>query len=164
MASRSDRDTVTGGAVVAVGALLLVLAYALGGKPSDSSAEGYLLKARFNHADGIGIGSAVRLSGTLVGRVVEQSLDERYRAVLTFRLRPDIQLTADTAAVIYTDGLLGAKFVELKLGGDDRMLKAGQEIEYTQDAVVIEDLLDMIIQQARAKRGYLDKPLPSTTN
>jgi phospholipid/cholesterol/gamma-HCH transport system substrate-binding protein len=163
MPSRSDRDTMTGGAVVAVGALLLTLAFALGGKSSDSS-DGYTLKARFNHADGINIGSAVRLSGTLVGRVVDQALDDRYRAVLTFRLRPDIQLTADTAAVIYTDGLLGAKFVELKPGGDERMLKAGQEITYTQDAVVIEDLLDMIIQQARAKRGYLDRPLPQSTN
>ncbi len=163
MVSRSDRDTVTGGAVVLVGALLLMLAFAVGGKSADSS-DGYTLKARFNRADGINVGSAVRLSGTVVGRVVGQDLDDRYRALLTLRLRKDVQLTSDTAAVIYTDGLLGAKFVELKPGGDEQMLKAGAEIQYTQDAVVIEDLLDMIIQQGRAKRGYLDKPLPSTTN
>ncbi|RAU21389.1 organic solvent ABC transporter substrate-binding protein [Paramagnetospirillum kuznetsovii] len=163
MPSRNDRDTVTGGAVVLVGALLLTLAFSIGGKATEST-DGYTLKARFNRADGISIGSQVRLSGTVVGRVVEQSLDDRYRAVLTLRLRPDLQLASDTAAVIYTDGLLGAKFVELKLGGEDKLLKSGQEIQYTQDAVVIEDLLDMIIQQARSKRGYLDKPLPSSTN
>ncbi len=163
MASRGDRDTVTGGAVVIVGALLLAMAFALGGKSEDAS-DGYDLAARFNRADGISVGSPVRLSGTLVGRVVGQKLDEQYRAVLTVRLRPDVKLTRDTAAVIYTDGLLGAKFVELKPGGEDEMLKPGQEIAYTQDAVVIEDLLDMIIQQARAKRGYLDRPLPSATN
>lgn len=163
MVSRDDRDTVTGGAVVVVGALLLTLAFALGGK-SEDSAEGYRLDARFNKADGISVGSQVRLSGTVVGRVIDQKLDDRYRAVLSLRIRPDVQLTTDTAAVIYTDGLLGAKFVELKPGGDDAMLKPGHEIQYTQDAVVVEDLLDMIIQQARAKRGYLDKPLPSSTN
>ncbi|EME68002.1 ABC-type transport system protein [Paramagnetospirillum caucaseum] len=163
MVSRVDRDTVTGGAVVLAGALLLMLAFAVGGKGNEST-EGYPLQARFNRADGINVGSPVRLSGTVVGRVVEQGLDERYRALLTLRLRKDIQLTSDTAAVIYTDGLLGAKFIELKPGGDERMLKAGAEILYTQDAVVIEDLLDMIIQQGRAKRGYLDKPLPSTIN
>lgn len=163
MVSRSDRDTVTGGAVVLVGALLLALAFAVGGKSNDNG-DGYTLKARFNRADGISVGSPVRLSGTVIGRVVEQGLDDRYRALLTLQVRKDLQLTSDTAAVIYTDGLLGAKFVELKPGGDDRMLKPGAEIEYTQDAVVIEDLLDMIIQQGRAKRGYLDKPLPSTTN
>ncbi|TAN78146.1 MAG: outer membrane lipid asymmetry maintenance protein MlaD [Magnetospirillum sp.] len=163
MVSRNDRDTVTGGAVVVIGALLLTLAFSVGGK-STESADGYMLSARFNRADGISIGSPVRLSGALIGRVVDQGLDDRYRAVLTLQLRPDIKLTSDTAAVIYTDGLLGAKFVELKLGGDERMLTPGQEIQYTQDAVVIEDLLDMIIQQAKAKRGYLDKPLPSSTN
>jgi phospholipid/cholesterol/gamma-HCH transport system substrate-binding protein len=163
MISRIDRDTVTGGAVVLVGTLLLMLAFSLGGK-SSSSDEGYVLTARFNRADGINQGSTVRLSGTVVGRVVGQSLDERYRALLTMQLRKDIQLTSDTAAVIYTDGLLGAKFIELKPGGDEQMLKPGAEIQYTQDAVVIEDLLDMIIQQGRAKRGYLDKPLPSTIN
>jgi phospholipid/cholesterol/gamma-HCH transport system substrate-binding protein len=163
MTSRVDRDTVTGGAVVLVGTLLLLLAFSLGSKNSAND-DGYVLTARFNRADGINPGSTVRLSGTVVGRVVGQSLDERYRALLTLHLRKDIQLTSDTAAVIYTDGLLGAKFIELKPGGDELMLKAGEEIQYTQDAVVIEDLLDMIIQQGRAKRGYLDKPLPSTTN
>ncbi|WP_096701793.1 outer membrane lipid asymmetry maintenance protein MlaD [Magnetospirillum sp. 15-1] len=163
MISRVDRDTVTGGTVVLVGALLLMLAFAVGGKSTDNG-DGYVLKARFNRADGINVGSAVRLSGTVVGRVIDQGLDDRYRALLTLRLRKDVQLTSDTAAVIYTDGLLGAKFIELKPGGDEQMLKPGTEIQYTQDAVVIEDLLDMIIQQGRAKRGYLDKPLPSTTN
>lgn len=160
---RSDRDVITGGAVLLVGAVLLMVAFAVGGKSADSG-DGYTLKARFNRADGINVGSAVRLSGTVVGRVVDQGLDERYRALLTLRLRKDIQLTGDTAAVIYTDGLLGAKFIELKPGGDEQMLKPGAEIQYTQDAVVLEDLLDMIIQQGRAKRGYLDKPLPSATN
>jgi phospholipid/cholesterol/gamma-HCH transport system substrate-binding protein len=163
MVSRNDRDTVTGGAVVLVGALLLAISFAIAGR-SDETGTGYQLNARFNHADGIGVGSTVRLSGTPVGKVVRQGLDDQYRAVLTFELRPDIQLSADTAAVIYSDGLLGAKFVELKPGGDDQMLKAGQEIQYTQDAVVLEDLMDLIIQQGRAKRGYLDKPLPATTN
>ena len=163
MVSRNDRDTVTGGAVVVIGALLLTLAFSIGGK-STNTADGYTLSARFNRADGITVGSPVRVSGALVGRVVEQGLDDRYRAILTLHIRPDIALSKDSAAVIYTDGLLGAKFVELKPGGDEQMLKPGQEIQYTQDAVVIEDLLDMIIQQARAKRGYLDKPLPSATN
>lgn len=163
MMGRVDRDTLTGGIVLTVGALLLVLAFAVGGKSNDSG-NGYLLKARFSRADGINVGSMVRLSGMVVGQVVEQSLDNRYRALLTLRVRKDIRLTDDTAAVIYTDGLLGSKFIELKPGGEEKMLSSGAEIQYTQDAVVIEDLLDMIIQQGRAKRGYLDKPLPSIVN
>jgi len=163
MVSRADRDIITGGVVVVVGALLLTIAFAIGGKSAESS-DGYSLRARFNRADGITVGSPVRLSGSLIGHVIGQNLDEQYRAVLTLKLRSDIKVSTDTAAVIYTDGLLGAKFVELKPGGEEAMLKPGQEIQYTQDAVVIEDLLDLIIQQGRAKRGYLDKPIPSITN
>ena len=70
-------------------------------------------------------------------------------------------MSADTAAVIQTDGLLGAKYIELKPGGDETMLKPGQEISFTQDAMVLEELVGMIIDQAKAKRGYAGKPVPS---
>lgn len=159
------RDTVTGAVVVAAAALLLGLVYAKDGGPTrENTADGYLLTARFQRLDGIAVGSVVRLSGVAVGKVVEQHLDPQFRAVTTLRIASNVALTADTAAVIQTDGLLGAKFIELKPGADEKVLKAGEEIPFTQDAMVIEELLDMIVQQARAKRGYLDKPLPPVTN
>ncbi|MBC7951683.1 MAG: MCE family protein [Rhodospirillaceae bacterium] len=160
-----DRDTITGAIVVLVAAILLGLIYAKEDGPGNGSTDaGYLLTARFNRADGIGVGSDVRLSGVSVGKVVEQRLDPNFRAVSTLRVASNIMLTIDTAAVIHTDGLLGAKHIELKPGGDEVVLKPGQEISYTQDAMVIEDLMDMIIQQAKAKRGFAGKPVPSVTN
>lgn len=158
------RDTVIGAIVVLVAAILFALVYAKEDGPRKRADAGYLLAARFNRADGIGLGSDVRLSGVSVGRVVQQKLAPDFRAVLTLRIAPNIKLTADTAAAIQTDGLLGAKYIELKPGGDDAVLKPGQEIIYTQDSMVLEDLVDMIIQQAKAKRGYAGKPIPSITN
>jgi phospholipid/cholesterol/gamma-HCH transport system substrate-binding protein len=156
-----NRDTIIGAIVVAVAAVLLGLVYLKEDRPSrQDSAAGYLLSARFNRADGISVGSDVRLSGVSVGKVVEQHLAPDFRAVVTMRIVPNIALTTDTAAAIHTDGLLGAKFIELKPGGDDEVLKPGQEIGYTQDSMVLEDLMDMIIQQAKAKRGYAGKPVP----
>lgn len=156
------RDTVTGAMVVVVAVILLGLIYLKDDQPSgDSTDTGYLLHARFNRADGIGVGSDVRVSGISVGKVVEQHLAPDFRAVVTVRVTPDVLLTADTAAAIHTDGLLGAKYIELKPGGDDTMLKPGEDIFYTQDSMVLEDLMDMIIQQAKAKRGYAGKPVPS---
>ncbi|MBX9633878.1 MAG: outer membrane lipid asymmetry maintenance protein MlaD [Magnetospirillum sp.] len=160
-----DRDTITGAIVVLVAAILLGLIYAKDDGPSKSSTDaGYLLNARFKRADGIGIGSDVRLSGVSVGKVVEQHLDESFRAIATLRIASNVMLTTDTAAAIYTDGLLGAKYIELKPGGDEAVLKPGQEIPYTQDAMVLEELIDMIIQQAKVKRGFAGKPVPSVTN
>lgn len=160
-----NRDTVTGAVVVVTAALLLGLVYSKDNGPTQETTEaGYLLKAKFRRLDGIGVGSAVRMSGVPVGKVVEQHLDPDFRAVTTLRIASNVQLTADTAAAIQTDGLLGGKFIELKPGAEEKVLKAGEEIPFTQDAMVIEELMDMIIQQARAKRGFLDKPVPSVTN
>jgi phospholipid/cholesterol/gamma-HCH transport system substrate-binding protein len=158
----ADRDMVVGAMVLLVGLALFGLAYSVGGK-GPATSEGYLLQARFSKADGVAVGTAVRLSGVRVGRVVDLKLDSSFRAITTIQLAPTIGLTADTAAAIQTDGLLGAKYIDLKPGGDEQVLKPGEEIVYTQDAVVVEDLLRMIIDQGRAKRGYLDKPLPNLT-
>ena len=158
------RDTIIGGVVVLVALVLLVLVYAKEDGPKSKADAGYLLNARFKRADGIMVGSKVRVSGVTVGKVVEQRLGPDFRAELALRISPAVQLTADTAAAIQTDGLLGAKYIELKPGGDDIMLKPGQEITFTQDAMVLEELVDMIIQQAKAKRGYAGKAVPSITN
>ncbi len=157
-----DRDMIVGGLVVLVGVVLIALAYSVGGK-GPAKSEGYTVQARFSKADGIGVGSPVRLSGVAVGRVIDLHLDASFRAVTTLQVANAVGLTADTAAAIQTDGLLGAKYIELKPGGDDQMLKPGEEIAYTQDSVVIEDLLRLIIDQGKAKRGYLDKPVPNVT-
>ncbi|MGE5475060.1 MAG: MlaD family protein [Bacteroidales bacterium] len=158
------RDTIIGAIVVLVAVVLFGLVYAKEDRPKRGAEAGYLLSARFSRADGIAVGSDVRLSGVSIGKVVEQRLAPDYRAIVTIRIAANIKLTADTAAAIQTDGLLGAKYIELKPGGDDAVLQPGQEIAYTQDAMVLEDLVDMIIQQAKAKRGYAGKPVPSITN
>lgn len=159
-----NRDTIIGAIVVLVAVAMLALVYAKEDGPNRDAAAGYLLGARFNRADGIAVGSDVRLSGVSVGKVVKQTLAPDFRAVLTLRIASNVKLTADTAAAIHTDGLLGAKYIELKPGGDDAELQPGQDIAYTQDAMVLEELVDMIIQQAKAKRGYAGKPVPSITN
>ncbi len=158
------RDTIIGAVVVLVAVAMFVLVYAKEDGPKGDAQAGYVLTARFKRADGIMVGSKVRLSGVTVGKVVEQRLGPDYRAELALRIAPNVHLTADTAAAIQTDGLLGAKYIELKPGGDDVMLKPGQEISFTQDAMVLEELVDMIIQQAKAKRGYAGKAVPSITD
>lgn len=144
------REITIGAIVVATGAVLFGWLYA---GHAASKAVGYDLIARFNRAEGVHVGSEVRLSGMSVGRVVAQGLDKNYRAVLTLRLDPKVQVTADTAAVIQTDGLLGSKFIALQPGADEAMLKPGAEVQYTQDSVNVEDLMALIIAQAKAKRA-----------
>ncbi|MEW5728183.1 MAG: MlaD family protein [Pseudomonadota bacterium] len=158
------RDVITGAVVVAAAVVMLGLVYGKDTGAAANAAQGYTLTATFNKADGVAEGTEVRLSGVPVGKVVDQVLDDRFRAVTTLSIVKDVRLTADTGAAIRTDGLLGAKYIELQPGADEAMLKPGDAIPFTQDAMVLEELLDMIIQQARAKRGYLDKPVPNPVN
>ena len=144
------RETIIGACVVLLGTAVLTLAYV--GK-SHASVDGYEVEARFNRAEGVSVGSDVRLSGVSVGKVVGQTLDDRFRAVLTFRIAPDVQIPSDSAALVQTDCLLGAKFVAIQVGGNDDMLKAGQAFAYTQDSVNVQDLLEQIIAQGQAKQA-----------
>jgi len=54
-------------------------------------------------------------------------------------------LPKDTSAAILTAGLLGAQFVGLEAGGDDRFLKDGDEIKLTQSAIQLEQLIGQMI-------------------
>lgn len=120
---------------------------------AQEKTSGYPLLARFDKAEGVVIGTEVRLAGVSVGKVTRQALDDDFRAVLTLQLDKGVTLPKDTNAAVQTDGLLGAKFIALQPGGDDKNLQSGEEIAYTQSSLSLQDLLDMIISQAESARG-----------
>ncbi|HEY1719888.1 MAG TPA: outer membrane lipid asymmetry maintenance protein MlaD [Magnetospirillaceae bacterium] len=144
-----------GAAVLAVAAVVLGMAYS--GKVNQE-APGYDLKARFAKADGISIGSEVQLAGVTVGQVIDQRLDPNFRALLTLRIDPKIQLPKDSAALIQTDGLLGSKFIALQPGADEKNLKPNSEFQFTQSSMNLNDILELIVSQAESKHG--GKPPP----
>ncbi|MBY0340505.1 MAG: outer membrane lipid asymmetry maintenance protein MlaD, partial [Rhodocyclaceae bacterium] len=51
----------------------------------------------------------------------------------------------DTFATINTSGLLGEQYVGFEAGGDDVMLKSGDVIKKTQDAMVLEKLISQFM-------------------
>jgi phospholipid/cholesterol/gamma-HCH transport system substrate-binding protein len=144
-----------GATVLLAGAILLGAVYSQKGQ---AQAKGYNLIASFDRAEGIAIGSNVRLAGINVGRVLDQRLDDAFRAVVTLRIREDVLLPEDTVAAIQTEGLLGSKFIALQPGGDDKNMSPGSQFAYTQGAVMIEELLAKIVDEAKAKRTA---PLPA---
>ena len=112
----------------------------------------YQLYARFNRTDGLMVGDLVRLAGMDVGRVVDAKLDDNFKAVLTLEIRDTIQLPDDSSAAIVSSGIMGNKYIEIEPGGSEDMLQAGSELSYTQDAMVIEELIERIIGIGKAKR------------
>ncbi len=149
--SDERRETLVGVAAAFVLAAVLVVT-ALGNRRAEQTAQGgaFSLTADFARADGIYTGSPVRVAGLNVGTVTKADLANG-RAVMTLRFHEPIVLPDDTAAVIETDGLFGAKYIELRPGGTEDYLKAGGRISYTQDAVILEDLVAQVVSRARSK-------------
>lgn len=150
------RDVGVGAVALAVLAVILTLLYSGGLFGPDAGMQGYRIAADFNRIDGLETGAEVRLSGVPVGRVEAVALSPSFRVRTTLLIDQDVTLPADTAASIQTDGLFGAKFVVLDPGGDERPLADGGAIAFTQDAVVVGDLLDLIIAEGQAARAAPD--------
>ena len=117
----------------------------------------FCLFATFNKADGISKGSVVRLAGIPIGSVSQTELDSFYRVKMTFSFPQNPNLSVDSAAVIETDGLIGNKYVELIPGGDDQLLENKGVIIYTQDALLLDELLNRLLGIIRGKKGYLNE-------
>ncbi|MCA1973435.1 MAG: MlaD family protein [Caenispirillum sp.] len=111
------------------------------------------LTAQFNRTDGLREGAPVRLAGVPVGVVSDMRLTDRYMAETVLSLRGDVELPDDSAAIIETEGLFGTKYIELQPGGGLDLLADGDRISYTQDAVILEELLAKIVARAKAARA-----------
>jgi len=138
--AENTTETLIGGLVLAVAIGFLVF---VGQSTGISQPAGSItLSAAFRSAQGVSVGTDVRLAGVKIGTVTGIRLDPRsYRAVLDFTVPEGLELASDTQALISSEGLLGGVFVELKPGGADELLADGDEVLDTQGAISVVTLL-----------------------
>lgn len=101
----------------------------------------YVLKAEFDNVAGIKKGAAVQVAGVPVGEVVEVELSDTEAALLSLRIQNSLQLSVDTIASVKSQGIIGDKYIQLNLGGDEEKFKPGQTIRETESSVDIESLI-----------------------
>lgn len=135
------------GFFVAIGlASLLFLALKVGSLTPSSSSESYALQARFGNIGGLKVRAPIKSAGVVVGRVKDIRFDqESYLAIVTLDVNANYQFPRDTFATINTSGLLGEQYVGFEAGGDEVMLKSGDVIKKTQDAMVLEKLISQFM-------------------
>ncbi len=139
--SENVAEVLTGGAVLAVAAGFLFYASEIGGLGADGR-DAAVYTASFRSAEGVGVGTDVRLAGVKIGTVLELDLDPAtYRANAAFTIAEGVVLPEDTAVIISSEGLLGGSFVEILPGGSTFDLEPGSEIEDTQSSISIVQLL-----------------------
>ena len=106
--------------------------------------EGYLVTAKFDNVGDLKVGSPVSMAGVNIGRVEAVEFDSAdFRAVVKLRIQSQFSsIPEDSDASIQTAGLLGGKYVGIGPGGSDVYLKEGSQIEFTQSAIVLENLIN----------------------
>ncbi len=139
--AENTTEVLVGTAVLAAAAAFLVYAGQITDFGAGKGASNDYF-ASFRSAQGVSVGTDVRLAGVKVGSVTDLKLDpETFRAIARFTIGKDIALPDDSAAIIATEGLLGGSFIEIQPGGSLFNLEPGSEIEDTQGAVNIVDLM-----------------------
>lgn len=144
-----DRTTIDlwVGVFVALGvAALLGLAMKVGNLTSSKIGDTYSVSAAFENIGGLKPNAPVKSAGVLVGRVADIRFDSKaYEALVTIKIDKRYEFPKDTFANIYTAGLLGEQYIGLEAGGEDDILKNGDKITQTQDAVVLEKMISQFL-------------------
>ncbi|UCV04446.1 outer membrane lipid asymmetry maintenance protein MlaD [Dechloromonas denitrificans] len=135
------------GFFVAIGiAAVLFLALKVGNLSSSRLSDTYELYAKFDNIGGLKVRGPVKSAGVVIGRIADIKFDSStYEAVVTMNIDGRYQFPKDTFASINTAGLLGEQYVGFDVGGDEKMLKAGDTISKTQSAVVLEKLISQFM-------------------
>jgi phospholipid/cholesterol/gamma-HCH transport system substrate-binding protein len=127
-------------------AALVFLAMQVGNLAGTNFSETHLIKARFDNIGGLKVRAPVKSAGVVVGRVSDIRFDqESFRAEVTFTLDTRYEFPRDTIASILTSGLLGEQYLGLEPGADPEPLRAGDMLQITQSAVVLEKLIGQFL-------------------
>ncbi len=128
-----------------IGALIF-LALKVGNLGSFDSAKTYAIEAQFDNIGGLKARAPVKSAGVVVGRVGEIGFDaKKFEATVRLDLDSRYQFPTDSSASIMTSGLLGEQYIALEAGGEEAVLKAGDRLQLTQGAVVLEQLIGQFL-------------------
>ncbi|MEL7489675.1 MAG: MlaD family protein [Pseudomonadota bacterium] len=135
-------ETLVGVVVVAVAAAFLYYAYTVSGRDIDRG--GYQISAVFGKADGVSVGSDVRIAGVKIGTVAGNDLNiDTYEANVRLAIADGVPIPEDSIAKIVSDGLLGGAHVAIEPGASEEFLREGEAITITRGSV---DLLGLAVQ------------------
>ena len=108
--------------------------------------------ATFNKIDGVSVGTDVVISGIKVGEVKEIFIKNNYPQI-SITVNKNIEISDDSSVSIQTDGLFGKKFLLIEIGGNNVYLKNGEKFSFSEDSIVIEELLGKIILIGEKNKG-----------
>ncbi len=113
----------------------------------------FVLNATFNKADGLMPMAEVRLAGIRVGQIGEQKLSMNgHQVIVQLVFDKPVDIPLDSSVSIETDGIMGSKHIEIVPGGDEEIMISGDSFSYTQDSLILTELLDKVNAYMREKK------------
>jgi len=109
--------------------------------------DSYEISARFDNIGGLKVRSPVAAGGVRIGRVTDiQYNNDTYEAVVIMTINAQYdKFPIDTAASVFTSGLLGEQFIGFEPGAEEDYLKNGDVIDLTQSALVLEQIIGQFL-------------------
>jgi len=140
MQQNNVAETLIGAVVIAVAVGFLAFAYL---RTGSGSLSGYEINARLPKADGLSVGTDVRLAGIKIGTVTDLTLDPKsYLVTVHMSVRNDIKLPVDSSVLVTQAGFLGGQYLSITPGGDDKMMTAGSFFENAQGSIDVMGLVN----------------------
>ena len=148
---RSTTDVWVGFLVLLGAAALLFLALQSANLLRFSWQKTYAVSALFDNIGGLKKQAPVKSAGVVVGRVQDIRFDDkRFQAEVILALDQQYQFPKDSSLKILTSGLLGEQYIGIEAGADTANLKAGDRLQATQSAVVLENLISRFLYDKAA--------------
>ena len=148
---RSKNDVWVGLFVMLGAAAVLFLALQSANLLSASFQSSYKVSAKFDNIGGLKKQAAVKSAGVVVGRVENIAFDDAsYQARVTMALESRYVFPKDSSLKILTSGLLGEQYIGIEAGSDEKNLAAGDSVQSTQSAVVLENLISKFLDDKAA--------------
>jgi len=79
--------------------------------------------------------------------------DQSFQAVVQMSIEDRYKFPKDSSLKILTSGLLGEQYIGIEAGSDDKNLAAGDRVQQTQSAVVLENLISQFMYNKAAEPG-----------
>ena len=104
--------------------------------------SGFYIYANFDNVSGLRVKAPVRISGVRIGEVIDIKLNkETFQANVKMQINNASNVPVDSEALIFTEGLLGSKYVSIEPGLSEEFLKNNAKIQKTVSAMVLENLI-----------------------
>src|SRR3954468_8176151 len=146
-------ESLIGAAVVVVAAAFLTFSYY---RTGGGSLAGYEVNAKVAKADGLAVGTDVRLAGIKVGTVSDLTLDpQTYLVTVHMNIRNDVKLPVDSSVLVTQAGFLGGQYLSITPGGEDKMMASGAFFENAQGSI------DVVGLVSRFTGGGTSTPTPA---